>query len=57
MTPPVLYTITILVHGEMETGINPEFDFEDRKKAMDFMETCLDNHYFVQVNKQQLAKE
>jgi hypothetical protein len=57
MTPKTIYTITILIHSEGEAGHNPGFQFDDKKQAYAFMETCFDNFYNVEVNKQQLEIE
>lgn len=57
METKIIYTITILVHSEMEAGRNPEFQFDNREKALNFMETCFDNFYHIEVNRQQMEVE
>lgn len=45
------YEVIILVSPFLFGGENLTFFFEERDKAYEFMESCLDNQYIVALNK------
>jgi hypothetical protein len=46
-----MYEITVIVHSEMEEGNNPDFYFEEKEKAYEFIEICLKNNFSVEVGR------